>query len=246
MGHRDMRSGPWPREAGRRRGGFAAEFGPEPGDRRQRGHGGPPPWVAEMFGSRSRGFGAGFGPGFGGPGGGRRGRGGPRVRRGDVRAAILDVLATAGAPEGQGDGLNGYQVIQHIGEKTDGVWKPSPGSVYPTIQQLEDEGLVATDESGGRKVLRLTEAGRAYVAEHPDEMAAVWAPFAEAEGEQVGDLHDLKKVIGQTMAAVWQLASTGTTAQMQEAAQVLAETRRKLYTILAEGDDALGEGSDPA
>ena len=78
--------------------------------------------------------------------------------------------------------LNGYQVIQKIAERTDGAWKPSPGSVYPTIQQLEDEGLLATGEDAGRKVLRLTDAGRSYVTEHPEEMAAVWAPFDE-EGE---------------------------------------------------------------
>ena len=130
--------------------------------------------------------------------------------------------------------LNGYQVIQKIAERTDGAWKPSPGSVYPTIQQLEDEGLLVTGEDAGRKVLRLTDAGRSYVTEHPEEMAAVWVPFDE-EGE-ADDGSDLKKVIGQTMAAIWQIASTGTTAQVEEAAQVLAETRRKLYTILAEGD----------
>ena len=200
-----------------------------PGDRRARGGfggrpGGPPPWVAEMFGQ-------GMGPGGGRHCGGGRGpwqRSGPRARRGDVRAAILDVLHADVEQN-----LNGYQVIQKIAERTDGAWKPSPGSVYPTIQQLEDEGLLATGEDAGRKVLRLTDAGRSYVTEHPDEMAAVWAPFDE-EGEDDGS--DLKKVIGQTMAAIWQIASTGTTAQVEEAAQVLAETRRKLYTILAEGD----------
>ena len=130
--------------------------------------------------------------------------------------------------------LNGYQVIQKIAERTDGAWKPSPGSVYPTVQQLEDEGLVANGEEAGRKVLRLTDAGRAYVAEHPEEMAAVWAPFDEEAEDDGGG--DLKKVIGQTMGAIWQIASTGTTTQVEEAAAVLAETRRKLYTILAEGD----------
>ena len=194
-----------------------------PGDRRARGGfggrpGGPPPWLAEMFGHG----GPGVGRGFGG-----RGRG-PRVRRGDVRAAILDVL-NADVEQN----LNGYQVIQKIAERTDGAWKPSPGSVYPTVQQLEDEGLVANGEEAGRKVLRLTDAGRTYVAEHPEEMAAVWAPFDEGAEDDGGDL---KKVIGQTMAAMWQIASTGTSAQVDEAAAVLAETRRKLYTILAEGD----------
>ena len=85
---------------------------------------GPPPWLMQMFGPEM---------------GGRRGRHGggrPRVRRGDVRSAILDVLAGADEP------VNGYQVIQQIAERSDGAWRPSPGSVYPTIQQLQDEGLV--------------------------------------------------------------------------------------------------------
>ncbi|RLV49592.1 PadR family transcriptional regulator [Nocardioides mangrovicus] len=200
----------------RNRGGF----GPGPGF-------GGPPWLAEMFNQGGRGRGR---HGFGGPGG--PGGRGPRARRGDVRAAILDVLA-----EDRGENatpLNGYAVIQRIAERTEGVWKPSPGSVYPTVSQLEDEELVVQREDGSRKTLHLTDAGRAYVAEHPEEMAAVWAPFAEEQAEDGSA--DLKKVIGQTMAAVWQLASTGTTAQVEQAAEVLAETRRKLYTILAEGD----------
>jgi DNA-binding PadR family transcriptional regulator len=195
---------------------------PDPGDRRARGRGGPPPWVGELFGP-------GMGHGFGHGGGRGRGRG-PRVRRGDVRAAILDVLA---ATEGQEQPLNGYQVIQQIADRTAGVWKPSPGSVYPTIQQLEDEDLVTTAEVGGRKVLRLTEAGSSYVAEHPDEMAAVWAPFSEEADDDGGDF---LKTIKQTMSAVAQLATTGTPEQIAEAASVLADTRRRLYTILAEGD----------
>jgi DNA-binding PadR family transcriptional regulator len=240
MGHHHMHGerGRGPREFGPGFGGDAGDGTPgERGVRRQRGLGGPPPWLGQMFGP---GFGqafgqgrGGFGPGGPGGPGGRRGRG-PRARRGDVRAAILEVLAASEQAD-NGQQLNGYQVIQAIAERTDGAWKPSPGSVYPTIQQLEDEDLVSTGENAGRKVIALTETGRAYVAEHPDEMAAVWAPFAEdaAEGDDGGDL---KKVIGQTMAAVWQVASTGTSAQVAEAAEVLAETRRKLYTILAEGD----------
>ncbi|HWG15964.1 MAG TPA: PadR family transcriptional regulator, partial [Streptosporangiaceae bacterium] len=105
--------------------------------------------------------------GFGGPlGGGRLARG-PRVRRGDVRAAALSLLA-----EGP---RNGYQIIQEISERTDGVWRPSPGSVYPALQQLEDEGLIQpeTGESG-RKAFALTEEGRAYTESHADELAASW------------------------------------------------------------------------
>jgi DNA-binding PadR family transcriptional regulator len=153
---------------------------------------------------------------------------GPKVRRGDVRAAILDVLAV--------EDMNGYQIIQQIAERSGGVWKPSPGSVYPTVQQLEDEGLVEGHEVEGRRVLRLSDAGRRYVEEHPDELAGTWRVFDEAaEGEQ--ESHgDLKQVIGQVMSAVWQVIVSGTRQQQAEAAEILAETRRKLYGLLAEGD----------
>ena len=102
-------------------------------------------------------------------GGGR----GPKARRGDVRAAILAVLAE--------QPMNGYQIIQEVAERSGGVWKPSPGSIYPTLQQLEDEGLVRAESDGGRRAYALTEEGRTYVAEHPDEVAAPWAGMSEAD-----------------------------------------------------------------
>ena len=127
------------------------------------GRSGPPPWVAGLFG-------------LGQP----EQRRGPRVRRGDVRSAILDVLRTAAESESQ-EQVNGYQVIQQISERSGGAWRPSPGSVYPTIQLLQDEGLVETDDDRPRKTLVLTVEGTAYVAEHADELAAVWAPFERQE-----------------------------------------------------------------
>ena len=152
-----------------------------------------------------------------------------RSSGGDVRAAILDVLAT--------EPMNGYQIIQQIAERSGGAWKPSPGSVYPTVQQLEDEGLVEGTEDEARRLLQLTEAGRAYVEEHPDELAATWRAFDDAaEAERSDDTHDLKPVIGQVMSAVWQVVTTGTRQQQAEAAEILADTRRKLYGLLAEGD----------
>jgi DNA-binding PadR family transcriptional regulator len=150
------------------------------------------------------------------------------VKRGDVRAAILDVLAA--------EPLNGYQVIQQIAERTGGRWKPSPGSVYPTISQLEDEGLITGDDERAR-TLRLTPQGEAYVAEHPDELAAVWAPF-ENDGpvEDVPDLSLLRSETGQLMSAVWQILTHGTDQQRKDAMAVLIETRRKLYGLLADED----------
>jgi DNA-binding PadR family transcriptional regulator len=155
---------------------------------------------------------------------------GPRVRRGDVRAAILDVLAV--------EPMNGYQIIQEIAERSGGAWKPSPGSVYPTVQQLEDEGLVEGVASDRRRLLTLTDEGRAYVEAHPDELAATWRVFDDAEEAADRGAGDLKPAIGQVMGAVWQIVSTGTQQQQAEAAEILADTRRKLYGLLAEGESA--------
>ena len=147
-------------------------------------------------------------------------------------AAILDVLA--------GDEMNGYQLIQQISERTGGAWKPSPGSVYPTVQQLEDEGLVEGRDVEGRRLLRLTDAGRAYVEENAEEMAATWRPFEESTEEEAprpsGGANDLMPLVGQVMGGMWQVVTTGTSQQRAEAAEILTETRRKLYRLLADGD----------
>jgi len=182
---------------------------------------GPPPWVQGLIDMAQ----SGGQPDGRGHFGGHRG---PKVRRGDVRSAILDVLAV--------EPMNGYQIIQQIAERSGGAWKPSPGSVYPTVQQLEDEGLVEGTEGAGRRLLQLTEEGRSYVAEHPDELAATWRPFDQAEAEEGPG--DLKPVIGQVMGAVWQVVVSGTSQQRAEATEILADTRRRLYGILAEGDEA--------
>ena len=192
--------GPWGHHSG---GG--GEWGP--GFR----HGGPPPWVAGLFG-------------VGQPGGPR----GPKVRRGDVRAAILDVLSA--------EPMNGYQIINQIAERTGGAWKPSPGSVYPTVQQLEDEGLVEVISVSGRRQSTLTEEGRAYVDEHRDELAATWRPFDEDADQDDGTTPDLKQAVGQVMGAVWQVVTSGSPQQRAEAAEILADTRRRLYGLLADGD----------
>jgi DNA-binding PadR family transcriptional regulator len=184
---------------------------------------GPPPWVAGLFGLGST----------------HEQRRGPRVRRGDVRSAILDVLRAA---EEGGEQVNGYQVIQQISERSGGAWRPSPGSVYPTIQQLQDEGLVATDDGGSRRSLTLTEEGRQYVADHADELAAVWRPFDRLSRRESEDTFSgLKPEIGQVMGAVWQLVTAGSESQQRAAIDVLVETRRKLYGILADGDVTDGD-----
>jgi DNA-binding PadR family transcriptional regulator len=153
--------------------------------------------------------------------GGPRGRGG-RARRGDVRAALLLLL--------EEQAQNGYQLIQEIERRTEGVWKPSPGSVYPALQQLEDEGLVRTIESEGKRAYELTPEGREYVASNRDELGN---PFEAATGGMDEGLMDLRGLMFQVGAAAMQVAASGHT---DEARKILADTRRALYKILAEDD----------
>jgi DNA-binding PadR family transcriptional regulator len=155
---------------------------------------------------------------------------GPRVRRGDVRAAILDLLA-------EGEPWNGYQIIQEIGARTQGVWRPSAGSVYPALQQLEDEALIRAEAGEDRRrMYTLSEEGRAYVEEHADELKASW----DAVTGSVNDAEvQLRHTIHQVMVAVSQVAQAGSAAQVQQAGKILADTRRALYRILAsDGEDA--------
>ena len=193
------------RERGRRGGPFAGGPG---------GPGGP-----FEFGMRGGPFGP---PRFGGRG--------PRVRRGDVRAAILDLLA-------EGQSWNGYQIIQEIGARTEGVWRPSAGSVYPALAQLEDEALIRTEAGEDRRrMYTLTEEGQAYVTEHANELRASW----DAVTGSVDDAEvQLRSTIKQVMVAVSQVAQAGSVAQVAQAGKILADTRRALYRILAsDGEDA--------
>ncbi len=184
--------------------------------------GGPGPWGPGPFQFEMRGgpFGP---PRFRGPGGR-----GPRVRRGDVRAAILDLL-------GEGQAWNGYQIIQEIGERTQGVWRPSAGSVYPALQQLEDEGLITAAAAGEdrRRNYTLTDEGRAYVQAHADELRASWDAVTGSVDDAAVQLHNLARNVA--MATV-QVAQAGTAVQVQQASKVLAETRKALYRILAADD----------
>jgi DNA-binding PadR family transcriptional regulator len=181
------------------------------------------------------------GPGPGGPGGpgGRRGRRylrhhehgfpgflgrGPRAGRGDVRAAILALLAE--------QPMHGYQIMRELGERSGGVWRPSPGSIYPTLAQLEDEELVRPETGdGGRRVFALTDAGReaaeAAAAEGP-------APWDEVGVEGDVTALELRDLVGQVVNAARQVLHAGESAQIAQAKDVLRDARRKLYRILAE------------
>src|SRR4051794_11682386 len=163
-----------------------------------------------------------WGPGGPGPRGGHRGGPRGRARRGDVRAALL--LLIEGGPQ------NGYQLIQEIERRTDGVWKPSPGSVYPALQQLEDEGLVRAVEFEGKRAFELTDEGRNYVNDKRDEIGD---PFAAATGGVDENVMDLRGLMFQVGAAAMQVAASG---HPDGARRVPGDPRRTLYKILAEDD----------
>ena len=166
------------------------------------------------------------GPPFGGPfGGGPFGGGRGRRRRGDVRTAVLILLTE--------EPRNGYQLMQTIEERSGGRWRPSPGSVYPTLAQLEDEGLVRTSEVEGQRRFELTDAGRAHLETRAEEPAP-WE-LTDEDGEH--PLTELGPLVIQVGKAAWQVASAGDERQRARAIELLAETRRGLYRILAEDPD---------
>lgn len=145
---------------------------------------------------------------------------GPRMGRGDVRTAVLHLLAEAP--------MHGYQIIQQIAERSKGAWKPSPGSVYPTLQLLADEGLISAEESNGRKTYSLTEEGRAVAEAEPK------APWDGQGAKDKGRASALPKAGLELAQATAQVGRSGSHAQIEEAVAVLEEARRKIYSILAQ------------
>ncbi len=171
-------------------------------------------------GQRSEPFG-GFGPG------GPRGRG-RKARRGDIRTASLLLLAE--------EPRNGYQIMQEVEERSGGVWRPSPGSVYPALAQLEDEGLIRSEEIEGRKLFAITEEGGKLVAERGSERPAPWAQMSD---ELSSGAHELGRLMREVAFAFKQVMVTGSEGQVGRARDVLSSARRDLYQILADGE---GEG----
>ncbi len=181
----------------------------------------------------------GFGPGrggrrtgrgrWGGPGpeGFRGGRRGPRAR-GDVRAAILLLL--------EEQPRHGYELIQEITERSSGSWTPSPGSIYPTLQAMEDEGLVTIAPVDGRRTASLTDHGVEYVEANRERLGDPWAVSQLGHGPALA----LRQEIGALKDAVTQVARVGTPTQHTAAAAVLVTARKELYRLLAE--DVTSEG----
>ncbi len=185
-----------------------------------RGHwsgGGRGPWggmAGDMWGG-----GHWRGPmGMGGSwGGGRR-----RMRRGDMRRAVLSALV-----EGPG---HGYEVMHRLEVRSGGLWRPSPGSVYPTLQMLEDEGMVHSTEQGGVRTYELTDAGRADAAAQAEGGES--APWESGEGTE--GLAALRQSMGQLLLAAKQVAMAGSPAQIERAVEIAQQSRRDLYQLLAE------------
>jgi DNA-binding PadR family transcriptional regulator len=153
-------------------------------------------------------------------GGRGHGRGRHRVRRGDVRSAILALLDDRP--------MHGYEMIQELEERTGGRWRPSAGSIYPTLQLLEDEGLVTADEVDGRKVLSLTDSGKKEVPERTE------GQYPWEEGDEDSPRFAVRSELFRTIGAAKQIARGDDDEQMTKAAEILKETRRQLYGILAE------------
>jgi DNA-binding PadR family transcriptional regulator len=191
------------------------------------------PFLVAMAGAREggpwnwggMGPGAGFGHGRGGPH--RRGR----RSRGDVRAAILLLL--------EEQPRNGYGLMQEVEERSSGEWRPSSGSVYPALAQLEDEGLIAPADAEQGKAFQLTDAGREYVAEHRDRLGVPWEEATAGMPEGLGEL---RRAAGQLGMASMQVAQTGDPRLIAGARQILDDARKALYRLLA-GDQEPGEGS---
>jgi DNA-binding PadR family transcriptional regulator len=151
-----------------------------------------------------------------------------------VRAAVLLLLA-----EGP---RHGYQLMQAIAERTGGAWQPSPGAVYPTISQLEDEGLVTVTADGGRRLVTITEAGQAYLAKNRETLGDPFAAFTARSGRAGGGV-DLLGAVQELSGAVWQVAQAGDADQAAAAHKVLTDARRALYLLLAGESVPTGEAT---
>jgi len=149
-----------------------------------------------------------------------RGHRGGRGRRGvNTREAVLTLLLERP--------MHGYEMISELEQRTGGMWRPSPGSIYPTLQLLEDEGLIVSEEAGGRKRFSLTDTGRteAQTASQP------WQHFDQGRMREAQLVREAGAGIMQALA---QVARSGTDEQRQQAVEILNETKRKLYALLAQ------------
>lgn len=152
----------------------------------------------------------------------RYGPRGPMARRGDVRSAVLALLAE--------QPMHGYQIMGELGTRSNGRWRPSAGSIYPTLQQLEDEGLVRGEERDGRRVFSLTDAGRGAIADRPGRASAPWEEMSAASDDAL----DIRELTMQVGSAAMQVVLVGPADGTAQARAILIDARRRLYRLLAE------------
>lgn len=181
-------------------------------------------------------FGPMFGPG--GPFRGQRGRGGRR-NRGDVRASVLLLLDE--------QPRHGYEILTELADRSDGAWRPSPGSIYPVLKSLAEEGLVRPEQEEGRRVFHLTDTGRELVGKRRESWGEPW--LADAPTDPPG-FTDLRKEARQLAGAVWQVAQAENEQHLHQTSAILAKARKSIYLMLAEDEsdtDAVGTptGEDP-
>ena len=146
---------------------------------------------------------------------------GRRGRRGAVRLAVLALLSERP--------MHGYEMMQELSERTQGMWRPSPGSLYPALQLLEDQGLVKSLTNDGRRQFTLTDEGRAELAKQPATKAP-WETLMNGADQDVA----LRLAMRHVMTAVRQVAEAGTADQKVRAEKLITELRRQMYLLLAE------------
>ncbi len=163
-----------------------------------------------------------FGRGRGGfTGGFGRDRRGPhRVRRGDVQAAVLALLSESD--------MHGYQIIQELAERSGGVWRPGAGSIYPTLRQLQEQGLIRSRTEGSKRVFSITDLGRRSAPGAGEREP--WQHWADAEGPRM----TLRRATESLLSAIAQVESAGTDRQAERAASIVGAARKSLYLLLAE------------
>ena len=159
---------------------------------------------------------------------GHRGRGGPRARRGDIRAAALALLAEKP--------MHGYEMIQEIEERSGGFWRPSAGSIYPTLQLLEDEGLIVGEETEGKRRFTLTEQGQEQADERAQKSGS--NPWDQVLSGARPEMVQLGQSLKQLAEAASQALRVGNEGQQARIRELLDETRRGIYGILAEDTPA--------
>ncbi len=147
-----------------------------------------------------------------------------RARRGNVKAAVLAVLADRP--------MHGYEVMQQLESRSGGYWRPSPGSIYPTLQLLEDQGLVRSEEVEGRRVFSLTDEGRVEAQKVTDQ----GEPWAASEGGPEGTRFKLRQGLFQLAAAIKQVGMAGSPEQIDKTLEILTEARKRVYGMLAESE----------